>query len=180
MEYISTEISGVWILEPKVFADSRGYFMETYKKEEFDKIVGATEFIQDNESQSSYGVLRGLHFQTGDTAQAKLVRVVQGTVLDVAVDIRPGSPTFGKYVAVELSSKNKKQLFIPRGLAHGFLVLSETATFSYKVDNYYSPSTEQTLHCFDPEIGIQWPVEKNKLILSEKDSLGKFLKDFSV
>ncbi len=177
MEYISTEVFGVWILEPKVFADSRGYFMETYKKEEFDKVVGSVEFIQDNESKSSYGVLRGLHFQIGDTAQAKLVRVIQGTVLDVAVDIRSGSPTFGKYVAVELSAENKKQLFIPRGLAHGFLVLSETAVFSYKVDNHYSPSTEQTLYCFDPELGIQWPIEEEKLILSEKDRLGKFLKD---
>jgi dTDP-4-dehydrorhamnose 3,5-epimerase len=180
MEYISTEISGVWILEPKVFSDARGYFMELYKKEEFDKIVGPVNFIQDNESKSSYGVLRGLHFQAGDTAQAKLVRVVQGTVLDVAVDIRSGSPTFGKYVAVELSVENKKQLFIPRGLAHGFLVLSETAVFSYKVDNYYSPSTEQTLHCFDPELAIQWPVKEDKLILSEKDKQGKFLKDLSV
>ncbi len=180
MEYISTTIEGVWILEPKVFADARGYFMESYKKEEFDKIVEPVEFIQDNESKSSYGVLRGLHFQTGDSAQAKLVRVAQGAVLDVAVDIRPDSPTFGKYVAVELSAENKKQLFIPRGLAHGFLVLSETAIFSYKVDNHYSPSTEQTLHCFDPEVGIQWPIEEEKLILSEKDRLGKFLKDLSV
>ncbi|MDR1371331.1 MAG: dTDP-4-dehydrorhamnose 3,5-epimerase [Dysgonamonadaceae bacterium] len=180
MEYISTKISGVWILEPKVFADPRGYFMESYKKEEFNKLIAPVNFIQDNESKSSYGVLRGLHFQTGDTAQAKLVRVVQGAVLDVAVDIRPGSPTFGKHVAVELSAENKKQLFVSRGLAHGFLVLSKTAVFNYKVDNHYSPSTEQTLYCFDPELAIQWPVEERKLILSEKDRQGKFLKDLSV
>ncbi|GHS92626.1 dTDP-4-dehydrorhamnose 3,5-epimerase [Bacteroidia bacterium] len=180
MEYISTEISGVWILEPRIFADARGYFMETYKKEEFDRIVGPVDFIQDNESKSSYGVLRGLHFQSGETAQAKLVRVVHGKVLDIAADIRSGSPTFGKYVAVELSEENKKQLFIPRGLAHGFLVLSETAVFSYKVDNHYSPSTEQTLHCFDPELAIHWPVNEKDLILSEKDRFGKFLKDLSV
>ncbi len=177
MEYRSTSISGVWILEPKVFTDSRGYFMEAYKKEEFDRIAGPVEFIQDNESQSSYGVLRGLHYQTGDAAQAKLVRVIRGRVFDVAVDIRPDSATFGKYFAIELSEENKRQLFIPRGMAHGFLVLSETAVFSYKVDNVYSPSHERTLNCLDPDIGIEWPVEQKHLILSDKDKSARFLRE---
>ncbi|GHT63533.1 dTDP-4-dehydrorhamnose 3,5-epimerase [Bacteroidia bacterium] len=177
MEYIETEIAGLWIIEPKVFTDARGYFMETYRKESFGQQIGQVDFIQDNESQSSYGVFRGLHYQEGDAAQAKLVRVIQGKVWDIAVDIRKDSPTFGKYCAVEISGENKRQFFIPRGFAHGFLVLSETAVFSYKVDNAYSPSTERTLNCFDPDIAIQWPVDKSILKLSEKDKVGKSLKE---
>ena len=177
MEYIQTEIKGLWIIEPKVFNDARGYFMETFKKEEFEQKVGKIDFIQDNESKSSLGVLRGLHYQEGDTAQAKLVRVIQGKVLDVAVDVRKGSPTFGKHVAVELTEENKRQFFIPRGFAHGFVVLSETAVFYYKVDNVYSPSTERTLNCMDPELGIQWPLSESELLLSEKDKVGKLLKE---
>jgi dTDP-4-dehydrorhamnose 3,5-epimerase len=177
MNYIQTEISGLWIIEPKVFNDARGYFMETFKKEEFEQKIGEVNFIQDNESQSSFGVLRGLHYQEGETSQAKLVRVIQGKVLDVAVDIRKGSLSYGKYVAVELTGENKRQFFIPRGFAHGFLVLSETAVFSYKVDNTYSPSTERTLNCMDPDIAIQWPLDASQLLLSEKDKLGKSLKE---
>ena len=135
MEYIATELQGAFIIEPKVINDDRGYFFEAWKKEEFEKHVGKVDFIQDNESKSSYGVLRGLHYQKGDSSQAKLVRVVKGKVLDVAVDMRRSSPTFGKYVAVELSEENKRQLFVPRGFAHGFLVLSPEAIFNYKVDN---------------------------------------------
>jgi dTDP-4-dehydrorhamnose 3,5-epimerase len=180
MNYIQTEINGLWIIEPKVFNDARGYFMETFKKEEFERNIGAIDFIQDNESKSSFGVLRGLHYQEGDAAQAKLVRVIQGKVRDVAVDIRKGSPTFGKYLAVELSEENKRQFFIPRGLAHGFLVLSETAVFAYKVDNPYSPSTERTLNCMDPDLSIPWPLESSQLILSEKDKSGKSLKEIQM
>lgn len=140
MEYIKTAIEGVWIIEPKVYKDARGYFFEAWKQQEFDDHVGHhVEFVQDNESKSSYGVLRGLHYQKGDYSQAKLVRVIRGTVVDVAVDIRRSSPTFGQYVAVELSEDNKRQLFIPRGFAHGFVVLSEEAVFTYKVDNGYAP-----------------------------------------
>jgi dTDP-4-dehydrorhamnose 3,5-epimerase len=177
MKYIETEIPGLWIIEPGVFTDARGYFMETYKKESFDRQIAKVNFIQDNESKSSFGVFRGLHYQEGDTAQAKLVRVIEGKVWDIAVDIRKDSPTFGKYCAVELSGENKKQFFISRGFAHGFLVLSETAVFSYKVDNHYSPSTERTLNCFDPDIAIQWPIDKSQLKLSEKDKVGKSLKE---
>ncbi|MDR0769183.1 MAG: dTDP-4-dehydrorhamnose 3,5-epimerase [Dysgonamonadaceae bacterium] len=172
MKYTETEMQGLWIIEPKIFTDARGYFMETYKKETFDRQIAPTHFIQDNESRSSFGVFRGLHYQEGDTAQAKLVRVIEGKVWDIAVDIRRGSATFGKYYAVELSAENKRQFFISRGFAHGFLVLSETAVFSYKVDNNYSPSTERTLNCFDPNIAIQFPIDKSLLELSEKDKLG--------
>ncbi|MDR2058035.1 MAG: dTDP-4-dehydrorhamnose 3,5-epimerase [Dysgonamonadaceae bacterium] len=177
MDYIQTEIDGIWLIEPKILNDARGYFMETYKKEEFDRHIGKVDFIQDNESKSSFGVLRGLHYQEGDTSQAKLVRVVQGKVWDVAVDIRPNSATFGKYVAVELSVENNRQFFISRGFAHGFLVLSETAVFSYKVDNPYSPSTERTLNCLDPDLSIAWPLDIAHMILSEKDKLGRSLKE---
>jgi dTDP-4-dehydrorhamnose 3,5-epimerase len=170
MNYIPTEISGVWILEPKVFDDSRGYFMETYRKEDFDKHISSTDFIQDNQSKSSYGVLRGLHYQKGQWSQAKLVRVLEGRVLDVAVDLRRSSPTFGKYVMVELSSENKRQLFIPRGFAHGFLVLSEEAVFTYKVDNAYMPSAEAAICFDDATIGISWPIPKADMLLSPKDS----------
>ncbi len=169
MQYIETEISGLWIIEPKVFLDSRGYFMESFKKEEFESIIGKVDFIQDNESKSSLGVLRGLHFQRGDFAQAKLVRVIKGSVWDVAVDIRKGSETYGKYVGIELSETNKRQFFIPRGFAHGFLVTSEEAVFTYKVDNIYSPQNEGAIVYNDPELNIQWPISADQLILSEKD-----------
>lgn len=170
MEYIKTDIEGVWVLEPKVFEDARGYFMETWCEEDFNKAIGHdTHFVQDNQSMSSRGVLRGLHFQKGADSQAKLVRVLQGTVVDVAVDLRKDSPTFGKYVMVELSAENKKQLFIPRGFAHGFQVLSETAVFTYKVDNRYAPQSECSIRYDDPTIGIEWPITGNEVVLSEKD-----------
>jgi len=177
MEYIKAEIAGLWIIEPKIFTDARGYFMETYQKESFEQQIGKIDFIQDNESKSSFGVFRGFHYQEGDTAQAKLVRVIEGKVWDIAVDIRKNSPAFGKYFAIELSNENKRQFFISRGFAHGFLVLSETAVFSYKVDNFYSPSTERALNCFDPDIAVQWPIDKSLIKLSEKDKVGKSLKE---
>lgn len=170
MEYIRTEIPGVWILEPQVFADARGYFMETWRAEDFNKAIGhQVDFIQDNQSKSVRGVLRGLHYQKGEASQAKLVRVLQGVVLDVAVDLRKSSPTYGKHVAVKLSEENKRQLFIPRGFAHGFVVLSDTAVFTYKVDNRYAPDTECSICYDDPQLAIQWPIDKRDLILSEKD-----------
>lgn len=170
MEYIKTGIEGVWIIEPRVFNDQRGYFFESYKQAEFDEHVGHhVEFIQDNESKSSYGVLRGLHYQAGDFSQAKLVRVIKGRVVDVAVDIRKSSPTFGKYVMVELSEDNKRQFFIPRGFAHGFLVLSEEAIFTYKVDNVYAPQSEASIRWNDEFVDIKWPVEAKDVLLSEKD-----------
>lgn len=169
MNYIKTEIEGVWIIEPKVFNDARGYFMEAFKQEEFNHNIGKVNFIQDNESKSTYGVLRGLHYQKGEWSQAKLVRVIKGCVLDVAVDLRKESPTFGKYVAVELSEENKRQIFIPRGFAHGFLVLSEEAIFSYKVDNVYAPEAEASISYNDPEIGIVWPINIEDISLSAKD-----------
>jgi dTDP-4-dehydrorhamnose 3,5-epimerase len=169
MDFQETIIKGVWIITPKVFADARGYFMESFRQDAFEKHIGRVVFVQDNESRSSYGVLRGLHFQLPPFEQSKLVRVVQGTVLDVAVDIRRNSPTFGKYVAVELSAENKRQLFIPHGMAHGFVVLSDTAVFTYKVDNYYAPQAERSIRFDDPTIGIDWRVPTEKLILSNKD-----------
>ena len=172
MRVIETSIPGVVILEPKVFEDNRGYFMETYRKTDFDANVAPVDFIQDNQSKSSYGVLRGLHYQKNEWSQAKLVRVLQGRVLDVAVDLRRSSPTFGKYEMVELSEENKRQFFIPRGFAHGFLVLSETAVFTYKVDNAYMPSAEASIRFDDPTIGINWPISKEQMILSEKDLKG--------
>lgn len=170
MEYLKTEIEGVLIVEPKVFRDARGYFFESWRQEDFDAHVGHhVEFIQDNESKSSYGVLRGLHYQKGEFSQAKLVRVIKGRVLDVAVDIRKSSPTFGKYVAVELSEDNKRQLFIPRGFAHGFLVLSEEAVFTYKVDNVYAPQQEASIRWNDKDIDIKWPIDPADVLTSEKD-----------
>lgn len=169
MEYKTTEIDGVYIIEPRVFNDSRGYFFEAWKQKEFDEQVGPVNFIQDNESKSSYGVLRGLHYQKGEAAQAKLVRVIKGKVLDVAVDIRKSSPTFGQYVMVELSEENKKQFFIPRGFAHGFLVLSEEAIFTYKVDNVYAPQCEAGIRWDDPDLGIDWPIDPKEILMSEKD-----------
>ena len=177
MNFTETEIKGLWIIEPKVFADARGYFMEAYKEQEFTEHIGKIHFIQDNESRSSFGVLRGLHYQEGEAAQAKLVRVIEGCVLDVAVDIRKNSPTFGHYKMVELTADNKRQFFIPRGFAHGFLVLSETALFTYKVDNIYAPDRERTLNFQDPELNIPWTLDISQLILSEKDKTGKSLKE---
>lgn len=172
MKFTEQSISGVWIIEPQRYGDARGYFTESYKKEEFEKHIGKVDFIQDNESLSSYGVLRGLHFQKGEYSQAKLVRVSQGRVIDVAVDLRRNSPTFGKHIAVELSQENGRQLFVPRGFAHGFIVLSEFAQFQYKVDNVYAPQAEATLRFDDPALGIEWPIPTNKLILSPKDLNG--------
>ncbi|MBO5627055.1 MAG: dTDP-4-dehydrorhamnose 3,5-epimerase [Prevotella sp.] len=173
MEYKETDIKGVWVIEPKVFNDARGYFFEAWKKEEFEDHIGTVHFIQDNESKSSRGVLRGLHYQKGDLSQAKLVRVISGTVIDVAVDIRRSSPTFGRYVAVELSAENKRQLFIPRGMAHGFLVLSDEAIFTYKVDNVYAPQAEASIRFDDPTIGIEWPIDPSEMLLSAKDQSAK-------
>ena len=171
MNYIKTEIPDVWVCEPKVFADARGYFMETWRASDFNEHIGhEVNFVQDNQSMSSRGVLRGLHFQKGEFSQAKLVRVLQGTVVDVAVDLRQASATFGKYVMVELSAENKRQLFIPRGFAHGFQVLSDTAVFTYKVDNIYAPQAECSIRYDDPKIGIAWPITNpQELLLSEKD-----------
>lgn len=177
MNFTEQKIKGVWIIEPKVFNDARGYFMESYKQIDFEKNIGHVDFIQDNESQSMRGVLRGLHYQAGEYSQAKLVRVIKGKVLDVAVDLKKSSPTFGKYIAVELTEDNKKQLFIPRGFAHGFLVLSDEAVFSYKIDNIYSPQHEATIVWNDPSIGIDWGFNENELILSDKDKTGKKLRE---
>ena len=169
MNYIQTEREGVWIIEPKFFSDPRGYFMEAFKQQEFDATIGQINFIQDNESKSSFGTLRGLHYQKGDYCQAKLVRVIKGEVLDVAVDLRKSSPTFGKHISVLLSDDNKRQLFIPRGFAHGFLVKSEEAVFTYKVDNIYAPQAEASIIYNDPALGIDWPIADSQLVMSEKD-----------
>ena len=169
MEYISTAIEGVYLIKPRVFNDARGYFMEAFKQEEFDANVYPVRFVQDNESMSTYGVLRGLHYQKGEYSQAKLVRVIKGRVLDVAVDMRKSSPTFGKYVMAELSDENKMQFFIPRGFAHGFLVLSDEAVFTYKVDNAYAPQAEASVLFSDEQIGIEWPISAEEMILSPKD-----------
>ena len=177
MEFIEQSIAGVFVIEPKKFGDARGYFMETYRQDLFEKHIGKINFVQDNESRSSYGVLRGLHFQKGEYSQAKLVRVLEGRVLDVAVDLRRSSPTFGKYVAVELSAENARQLFIPRGFAHGFLVLSESATFVYKVDNVYAPQEEASLIFNDKQVGVAWNFPEDKMLLSPKDRTGKPLSE---
>ena len=177
MDYIETEIAGVFIIEPRVFSDARGYFMEAWKEVEFNEHIGPVRFIQDNESKSSYGVLRGLHYQKGAFSQAKLVRVIKGRVLDVAVDIRKSSPTFGKHVMVELSEDNKRQFFIPRGFAHGFLVLSEEAIFTYKVDNPYAPAQEAGIRWNDPTLAIEWPIDPTEVQTSEKDLKQPLLKD---
>ena len=177
MDYIKTEIDGVWIIQPKVYNDARGYFFEAWKKEEFEQHVGRVDFIQDNESKSSYGVLRGLHYQKGDFSQAKLVRVIKGRVVDVAVDIRRNSPTFGKHVMVELSDENKRQFFIPRGFAHGFPVLSDEAVFTYKVDNPYAPQSEASIRFDDPDLAIQWPIDPKDVFTSAKDLSALSLKE---
>lgn len=177
MEVIRTVIPDVVIIEPRVFGDSRGYFFESWSQREFDALVRPVRFVQDNESSSSYGVVRGLHFQKGAFSQSKLVRVVEGTVLDVAVDIRRGSPTFGRYVAVELDADSHRQLFIPRGFAHGFSVLSQHAVFQYKCDNYYAPQAESAIAWNDPALGIDWRVSAEDAILSEKDKRHPLLAD---
>ena len=167
-----TKLKGCFVLEPAVFTDERGYFMESFNKERFNASIGASiNFVQDNQSFSSRGVIRALHYQTGDHAQAKLVRVLSGVVLDVAVDIRQDSPTFGEYIAIELSAANKKQLFIPRGFAHGFVALSETAEFFYKCDNYYNKASEGGIIYNDPTINIDWKVPANEILVSEKDMI---------
>lgn len=171
MEIIKSDIEGVVVIEPKLFEDSRGYFFESFSEREFREKVCDTHFVQDSESRSTYGVVRGLHFQRPPHAQAKLVRVVSGRVLDVAVDIRHGSPTFGRYVAVELSGENHRQVFIPRGFAHGFAVLSEEALFQYKSDNYYAPESEGAIAWDDATIGIDWQIPYDKIILSAKDTM---------
>ena len=177
MNVINTDIQGVVIVEPKVFGDHRGYFFESFSEKDFAEAVGEVKFVQDNESKSSYGVLRGLHFQKPPHAQAKLVRVVKGRVLDVAVDLRKGSPTFGKHVAVELTEENHRQLFIPRGFAHGFAVLSDEAVFQYKCDNYYAPQSEGSVLWNDPDIGIEWGIPSEDVMLSEKDRNAPLLKE---
>jgi dTDP-4-dehydrorhamnose 3,5-epimerase len=171
VEFIPQSIPEVLVIEPKVHGDERGYFIETFRQDEFEDALGyKVNFIQDNESKSSKGVLRGLHFQLPPHAQSKLVRVIEGAVLDVAVDIRKGSPSFGQHVAVELSDGNKKQMFIPRGFAHGFVVLTDTATFAYKVDNYYSPECDRGLAFDDIDLNIDWQLTKQQLLLSDKDT----------
>ena len=177
MNFIKTDLPGVIIIEPKVFKDDRGYFFESYNKAEFALHGMGYNFVQDNQSMSSYGVVRGLHCQLGEHAQAKLVRCLYGTVLDVAVDFRKNSPTFGKYIAVELSDENKKQLFIPRGFLHGFSVLSPTAVFAYKCDNLYCKESEFGIRYDDPDINIDWRLPADKIIVSEKDRIAKRLQD---
>ena len=177
MKVIKTAIEDVVIIEPDVFGDARGYFFESYSQKKFDELVRPVKFVQDNESKSKYGVLRGLHFQKGKDAQSKLVRVVKGRVLDVAVDIRKGSPSFGKYVAVELTEDNHRQLFVPRGFAHGFSVLSEEAIFQYKCDNLYAPQAEGAIAWNDPEVGIDWQLPAEDVLLSAKDANHPMLKD---
>ena len=177
MKVIDTEIEGLVILEPQVFGDDRGYFFESFSLKRFEEKVSKTVFVQDNESKSKYGVLRGLHYQLPPYTQAKLVRVVKGRVLDVAVDIRKGSPTFGKHVAVELSEENKLQFFLPKGFAHGFAVLSEEAIFQYKCDEYYAPDHEGAIRYDDPELGIDWKLPVEDIILSEKDKKHPRLQD---
>lgn len=178
MEVIKTELEGVVIIEPRVFGDDRGYFYESFSQREFEEKVCKTTFIQDNQSFSTYGVLRGLHFQKTPYAQSKLVRVTKGKVLDVAVDIRTGSPTYGKYVAVELSEDNHRQLFIPRGFAHGFVVLSEEVIFQYKCDNFYSKESEGAIMWNDADLAIDWNIDAKTAKLSDKDMQNCFFKDF--
>jgi dTDP-4-dehydrorhamnose 3,5-epimerase len=181
MEIIKTEIQGVLIVEPKVFGDERGYFFESFNEKEFhDKTGFRIRFVQDNESRSSYGVVRGLHFQRRPFAQSKLVRVVEGEVLDVAVDIRPNSPTFGQHVSVRLSAADHRQLFIPKGFAHGFSVLSESAVFQYKCDNFYAPEFEGAIAWDDPQLAIDWQIPADKIILSEKDKNHPLLSELPI
>lgn len=178
MEVIKTAIEGLFIIEPRVFVDARGYFFESFSQREFEQKVRKINFVQDNESMSSYGVMRGLHFQRPPFTQSKLVRCVKGAVLDVAVDIRKGSPTYGQHVAVELTEDNHRQFFIPRGFAHGFSVLSPTAVFQYKCDDFYAPQADGGISIVDNTLGIDWKIPMDKAILSEKDTLHECLKDF--
>ena len=178
MEVIKTSIEGVVIIEPRIFKDARGYFFESFSQREFDEKVGKIQFVQDNESMSSYGVMRGLHFQRPPYAQSKLVRCVKGAVLDVAVDIRKGSPTYGQHVAVELTEENHRQFFIPQGFAHGFVVLSETAMFQYKCDNFYHPEADGEISILDKSLDIDWHIPTKHAILSEKDTKHPLLKYF--
>ena len=178
MDVIKTAIEGVVIIEPKVFKDARGYFFESFSQREFEEKVRKINFVQDNESMSSYGVMRGLHFQAPPFTQSKLVRCVKGAVLDVAVDIRKGSPTYGQHVAVELSEHNHRQFFVPSGLAHGFAVLSETAIFQYKCDNFYAPQADGGISIKDDSLGIDWQIPVEKALLSEKDTKHALLKNF--
>lgn len=178
MDVIKTALEGVVIIEPKIFGDARGYFFESFSQREFDEKVRKINFVQDNESMSTYGVMRGLHFQRPPFTQSKLVRCVKGAVLDVAVDIRKGSPTYGQHVAVELTEDNHRQFFVPRGFAHGFAVLSETAVFQYKCDNFYAPQADGGISIADESLGIDWKIPAEKVLLSEKDALHACLKDF--
>lgn len=178
MNVIKTDIEGVVVIEPKVFDDARGYFFESYSKHRFDEAVKPVEFVQDNESMSTRGVIRGLHFQRPPFSQSKLVRCVRGAVLDVVVDIRRGSPTYGSHVAVELTGENRRQLFVPRGFAHGFAVLSDEAVFQYKCDNYYHPESEGGISIADRSLGIDWRIDAAEAILSEKDLRNPMLRDF--
>jgi len=178
MKFVNTPIEGLVIIEPTLFGDDRGYFLESYNKKEFEKAIGEISFVQDNESKSSKGVLRGLHFQKPPYTQAKLVRCIEGKVLDVAVDIRDGSETFGQHVTVELTGENKKQVFIPRGFAHGFLVLSESAIFAYKVDNSYAPTHDAGIRWDDSLLNIQWGVSESDVLVSEKDAKLPFFLEF--
>lgn len=178
MNVIKTDIEGVVIIEPKIFEDSRGYFFESFSQREFDEKVAPIVFLQDNESKSSYGVMRGLHFQKPPFTQSKLVRCVKGSVLDVAVDIRKGSPTYGKHVAVELTEDNHRQLFIPKGFAHGFAVLSDTAIFQYKCDDFYHPEADGGISILDKSLEIDWKIPTDKAILSDKDTKHPMLKNF--
>ena len=176
MKYTPLELPGVWLIEPVRHGDARGYFCETFRRDEFEKHTRAA-FVQDNESVSSRGVVRGLHYQSGDAAQAKLVRVTAGEIVDVAVDMRRSSPTFGRHIAVPLSAADGRQLYIPRGFAHGFAVLSDTAQFQYKVDNYYCPEAERSLRFDDPTVGVAWPLAKEDMLLSPKDLAGRNFAD---
>ena len=178
MDVIKTNIEGVVIIEPRIFKDARGYFFESFSQREFEEKVGKIQFVQDNESMSSYGVMRGLHFQRPPFTQSKLVRVIKGAVLDVAVDIRKNSPTYGKHVAVELTEDNHRQFFVPRGFAHGFAVLSDEAIFQYKCDNFYAPQADGGISILDEDLGIDWHIPMDKAILSEKDTKHPLLKDF--
>lgn len=178
MEAIKTDIEGVVIIEPRIFNDARGYFFESFSQREFEEKVRRVNFVQDNESMSAYGVMRGLHFQLPPFTQSKLVRCVKGRVLDVAVDIRKGSPTFGKHVAVELSEDNHRQFFVPRGFAHGFAVLSDVAVFQYKCDNFYAPQADSGISICDTSLGIDWMIPADKVILSEKDTKHPLLEEF--
>ena len=178
MEVVKTAIEGLLIIKPRVFEDARGYFFESFSQRDFEAQVGKVNFVQDNESMSSYGVMRGLHFQRPPYIQSKLVRCVKGTVLDVAVDIRKGSPTYGQHVAIELSEQNKLQFFIPHGFAHGFSVLTETAVFQYKCDNFYAPQADDGISILDQSLDIDWRIPVEKAILSKKDTKHQLLRDF--